>query len=76
MKQHFIGATYELTQANMNGLILQLEGSRSDVKKLQSCLQNTLSYLYQLELLVYDESETRLIHKTVVEALRTLEETK
>lgn len=34
MKKHFTGATYELTQENMNHLITQLEETQARVKRL------------------------------------------
>lgn len=35
MKEHFIGKTYDLTQENMNILILELELAQSKIKTLE-----------------------------------------
>jgi hypothetical protein len=39
MKQHFIGATYDLTQENMNHLIEQLDYALSKIKYLEECIE-------------------------------------
>ena len=42
MKDHYLGATYDLTQANMNNLIRQLEEAEDKlVKVLKYCKPHT-----------------------------------
>lgn len=38
MKKHFIGATYDLTQENMQGLIAQLEDAQETIEDFKSDL--------------------------------------
>lgn len=38
MKKHFIGATYDLTQENMNGLIQQIEEQDQLLDEVESVL--------------------------------------
>lgn len=45
MKKHFTGATYELTQENMNHLITQLEESNKRIKSLYDKLRTKDSEL-------------------------------
>lgn len=43
MKKHFIGATYDLTQENMQGLIKQLESANNHIEILQELFPATES---------------------------------
>lgn len=45
MKKHFTGATYELTQENMNHLIAQLEKANERIKSLLDSLRTKGSEL-------------------------------
>lgn len=45
MKKHFAGATYDLTQENMNHLIAQLEETQARVKRLYDKLRTKDSEL-------------------------------
>lgn len=39
MKDHYLGATYEMTQDNMNYLIKQLDEARAQIAKLTKAVE-------------------------------------
>jgi NADPH-dependent glutamate synthase beta subunit-like oxidoreductase len=49
VKKHFIGATYDLTQANMQNLINQLDEARTEILSLKANAEADCSILIRIE---------------------------
>jgi hypothetical protein len=54
MKKHYIGATYDLTQENMNGLIEQLENEQMRADKLTGAVDELIEALEKADKYWFD----------------------